>query len=97
MRKATSARFGSALPAESMASGIAPGTRQNADALGLNGWVRNLRDGSVEAVFSGETARVLQMVAKCHEGPSSAFVEKVAIVEEGAEALPVGFRILPTA
>jgi len=44
---------------------------------GLRGWVRNRRDGTVEAVFAGEAGRVESMVAACEEGPTSARVENV--------------------
>jgi len=70
--------------------------QRNAQALGLNGWVRNLRDGAVEALFSGADAQVFEMLARCRKGPSAAFVEDVAIIEEGAAA-PIGFRLLPDA
>ena len=68
----------------------------NAQALGLSGWVRNRRDGAVEALFSGEANQVFEMIARCRKGPPAAFVEDVAIIEDGA-AEPSGFRVLPTA
>lgn len=48
-----------------------------ATARGLNGWVRNLSDGRVEAVFSGPTHQVEAMIAACHQGPPSANVRAV--------------------
>ena len=57
-------------------------TAQTAEALGLSGWVRNRRDGTVEAVFSGEEAMVEQMIAACHIGPSHAVVEDVDVTTE---------------
>ena len=68
---------------------------RNALALGLEGWVRNRRDGAVEALFSGSAGQVFEMLARCRKGPPLAFVEDVAIIEEGATA-PPGFRVLPT-
>jgi acylphosphatase len=68
----------------------------NAQALGLSGWVRNLHDGAVEALFSGADVQVFEMLARCRKGPPASFVEDVAIVEEGTAA-PLGFRVLPTA
>jgi acylphosphatase len=53
---------------------------------GLAGWVRNRRDGTVEAVFAGSADVVEAMVAACRRGPSSAGVEAVE-VEEGTVAL----------
>nr|XP_029117450.1 uncharacterized protein LOC105034407 isoform X2 [Elaeis guineensis] len=50
-------------------------TVQNARELGLNGWVRNRRDGSVEALFSGDPNAVYEMVEKrCRVGPPAAAV-----------------------
>ncbi len=71
-------------------------TQSNAQALGLSGWVRNKRDGAVEALFSGATVQVSEMLTRCRKGPPSAFVEEVAIVAEG-ESAPAGFRVLSTA
>jgi acylphosphatase len=48
-----------------------------AEARGLEGWVRNRRDGSVEAVFAGPAADVSAMVEACRRGPSSARVDAV--------------------
>ena len=44
---------------------------------GLEGWVRNRRDGSVEALFAGPPTRVAEMVALCRHGPPSARVDNV--------------------
>jgi acylphosphatase len=46
--------------------------------LGLHGWVRNRRDGSVEAVFDGAEDVVATMIASCRRGPASARVDDVA-------------------
>jgi acylphosphatase len=42
---------------------------------GLEGWVRNCRDGSVEAVFAGEPALVADVIEACRRGPRLAHVE----------------------
>jgi acylphosphatase len=52
-------------------------TRQKAEELGLAGWVKNLPDGRVEAVFEGPSERVREMVRWCEEGPRNASVEDV--------------------
>ena len=70
-------------------------TERNARALGLGGWVRNWRDGTVEALFCGAAGQVEKMLARSREGPPGAVVEEVAVVEEGGDA-PVGFAVLPT-
>ena len=56
---------------------------QQARALGLEGWVRNRRDGSVEALFAGPTDVVSDMVVSSRRGPSSARVD--AVQEEPAD------------
>lgn len=50
---------------------------EQAASRGLEGWVRNRRDGSVEAVLSGPEDVVSEMIAACRRGPSSARVEGV--------------------
>ena len=50
---------------------------EQAASRGLDGWVRNRRDGSVEAVFSGPEDIVADMVTSCRRGPISARVEAV--------------------
>jgi acylphosphatase len=59
-------------------------------AHGLEGWVRNRTDGSVEALFSGPQDIVADMVASCRRGPSSARV--AAVVEEPASVDALGLR-----
>ncbi|MFD5394156.1 acylphosphatase [Streptomyces sp. NPDC127097] len=69
--------------------------RRTADALGVAGWVRNLPDGTVEAVGEGEPERVRKLVDWAHEGPPLATVEAVSVREEEPEGL-TGFEIRPT-
>lgn len=54
-------------------------TVEMAQGLGLNGWVRNLADGSVEALFEGEREVVAQALAWCRQGPPRARVDEVAV------------------
>ena len=70
-------------------------TMQTAIELELTGWVRNRSDGTVEALFAGETDNVAHMLALCGEGPPDAQVEAVRIVQEGGAA-PDGFEVLAT-
>lgn len=58
------------------------GCRAEARANGLDGWVANLADGRVEAIFEGPTDAVLALVAWCREGPSRARVTRVEVLEE---------------
>jgi acylphosphatase len=58
-----------------------------AEAMGLAGWVRNRRDGSVEALLAGGEAAVTEMIGKCRRGPSAARVEAVDVEQAGTDAL----------
>jgi acylphosphatase len=63
--------------------------------LGLEGWVRNRRDGSVEAVFQGPDEAVDEMLQRCQEGPAAAIVDSVLPVGDGVGAYR-GFEVRPT-
>jgi len=52
-------------------------TQRQADRLGVKGYVKNLPDRSVEAVFKGDPQSVSQMVKWCHKGPAASNVEDV--------------------
>jgi acylphosphatase len=54
-------------------------TKRRAARCGVTGWVRNLRDGRVEAVFEGEKEVVEEMIEFCHRGPPSAIVKYVEV------------------
>jgi acylphosphatase len=74
---------------------------QQATAYDLEGWVRNRRDSSVEALFSGPGDVVSNMVAACRRGPSSARVDAVQEESGNADALNLRragerFSVLPT-
>ena len=69
---------------------------QQAQALGVAGWVRNRRDGTVEALLDGPEAAVEELLRACRRGPRGASVESV--IEEMAEPPDdPGFHRLPTA
>jgi acylphosphatase len=70
-------------------------TVQQAHLLRLKGWVRNRRDGSVEAELWGAEEAVEAMIARCRQGPSNARVERLNVEEAEGEA-PPGFRADPT-
>lgn len=63
-----------------------------AKRLGLHGWVRNLRDGSVEALVGGKRPAVESFVEWAHKGPPAAHVSDVEVGEWNGE-LPRGFLI----
>jgi acylphosphatase len=71
-------------------------TVEEAQMRGLDGWVRNRRDGQVEAVFAGPAALVEEMLVACHEGPPAAEVANVAVTQHTDDP-GTGFRKLPTA
>lgn len=58
-------------------------TKQEADQCGVRGWVRNLPDGRVEAVFEGDDASVNEVIKWCHAGPPKAKVTDVSVKFEG--------------
>lgn len=58
-----------------------------AELHGLEGWVRNRRDGTVEAVFSGPSEEVEAVVAACGRGPAEARVERLETAEGGASMI----------
>jgi len=68
---------------------------REASRLGLYGWVRNRRDGTVEAVVAGDGAAVQALLTLCRRGPSLARVDRIteSFAEPPAEP---GFRRLPT-
>lgn len=59
-------------------------TRSSAQKLGLTGWVRNLPDGRVEAVFEGAGEKVEEMIEKCRQGPQWAGDNKIEVEWEKA-------------
>lgn len=66
--------------------------RRTAEARGVAGWVRNMRDGTVEAVFEGDPESVQQLVEWAHQGPPAAVVDAVSVTEEEPEGLS-GFEV----
>jgi acylphosphatase len=61
--------------------------------LGLVGWVRNLSDGRVEALFEGEKEHVEEAVAFCEQGPPGAQVQKLEVEWENWKGEFSDFRI----
>ena len=68
-------------------------TREMAGGLGLCGWVRNLPDGSVEALFEGPRPLVEQAVAWCRQGPPRAAVDEVVVTWLDGPGECAGFAI----
>jgi len=70
-------------------------TVQTARGLGLGGWVRNLGDGSVEALAGGAADAIATFIAACHEGPPKARVDQVTVTDTD-EGVAEGFGRAPT-
>lgn len=70
-------------------------TVEEARALGLCGWVRNLRSGEVEILASGPDEAIAALAEKCRTGPPAARVEEVRVEEPDPETLD-GFSKRPT-
>lgn len=68
-------------------------TQKEADRQGVHGWVRNLEDGRVEAVFEGPIDAVDRMVAWCHDGSPNAHVADVQTDQGPATGEFQDFRI----
>ena len=66
--------------------------RRGAEMRGVCGWVRNRGDGTVEAVFEGDSAAVEALVDLCRVGPRGARVGRVDVLDEQPEAL-TGFLV----
>ena len=71
-------------------------TNEEARELGLDGWVRNRRDGTVEAVLAGAAADVERMIELCRGGPPLARVSGIDVASEDVAPAP-GFAQHPTA
>ncbi len=56
--------------------------KNKADELDVKGWIKNLADGRVEAVFSGDDKNVEEIIGWCRQGPSSADVTYVNVRSE---------------
>ena len=68
-------------------------TKRQAQSSGVCGWVSNLPDGRVEAVFEGEDAAVKDVVDYCRHGPSFAKVDNVEVVFEDYKGEFINFSI----
>jgi acylphosphatase len=70
---------------------------QAAKRLGVRGWVRNRRDGSVEALAAGEAAAVDALIRWAHQGPDGARVDAVDVSDAATHGVPEGFEQRETA
>jgi acylphosphatase len=68
-------------------------TQRQAEKFGLAGWVRNVRDGRVEAVAEGAAEDVVRWLSALRQGPSSSRVDEVEIVQDEAVEELDGFEV----
>ena len=68
-------------------------TKRVAESYSISGWVRNNRNGTVEAVFEGEKGNIASVVEWCKKGPSHSKVSRVDIAEENYTGEFCGFDI----
>jgi acylphosphatase len=68
-------------------------TREQARSLGLSGWVRNLSDGRVEAIFEGPESDIREMIEWCHDGSPAANVSDVDVTWKEATGEFDGFEV----
>lgn len=61
--------------------------------LGLNGWVRNLYDGRVEAVFEGDRTLIEDAILHCKKGPAGSYVSDVDVSWEDYSGDLKGFEV----
>lgn len=73
--------------------GYRASTWDMAQLLKLSGWVRNLRDGRVEAVLEGSQSQVAEMLRWCHQGPPAAVVDAVEVEYKQPQGLQ-GFEVI---
>lgn len=67
---------------------------ENAQNLGLTGWVRNTEDGGVEAVFQGDETKIQEMIVLCRKGPFMSEVKHVGFEWEEGEKIYPDFSIV---
>ena len=65
---------------------------ENATSLGLQGWVRNLKDGRVEAWLQGDLSKIEEMIQRFHQGPERAKVTSVETIIEEDDTSLTGFK-----
>ncbi|MCH2448884.1 MAG: acylphosphatase [Gracilimonas sp.] len=60
-------------------------TRKNAENLGVTGWVKNLSDGRVEAVFQGSEEQIEELIQRCKKGPVASYVQNIEVEKDSGE------------
>lgn len=60
-------------------------TRKNAEALGVKGWVKNLSDGRVEAIFQGSEEQIQKLIQRCKKGPVASYVQDIEMEKDSGD------------
>ena len=68
--------------------------KRRAQSIGIIGWIRNLEDGNVEAVFQGESDIIEEIIAVCNRGPVFARVKNVQVFKEEPRDNLTNFSII---
>ena len=68
-------------------------TKQNAGRLNIRGWVKNMPDGTVEALLAGDEENVEEILEKLESGPVPARVDRMKVDEAKPETLPDAFSV----
>ncbi|MDX1591051.1 MAG: acylphosphatase [Balneolaceae bacterium] len=68
-------------------------TKQNAARLNIRGWVKNMPDGTVEALLAGDEENVEEMLEKLESGPVPARVDRMEVDEANPDTLPDAFSV----
>ncbi len=72
-------------------------TTYKAEELNIMGWIRNLRDGRVEAVFEGKRENIDKLLDWCNNGPKNAIVKDMQIIDEDFKNEYSNFKIIADA
>lgn len=68
--------------------------KRKARSLGLFGWIRNLPDGRVEALFEGEKKKIEEAISECNKGPFLAEIKNVTVKWGGSDGQYSSFEII---
>ncbi|MBD3615271.1 MAG: acylphosphatase [Gracilimonas sp.] len=68
-------------------------TKKNAEALGVKGWVKNLPDKRVEAIFQGSEEKVDDLIQRCKKGPVASFVQDIKVRDAKDETVYKSFEV----
>lgn len=67
--------------------------KKNAEALGVKGWVKNLPDGRVEAIFQGSEEQIDEIIQRCKKGPVAGFVQDIKVRDANDETAYKSFEV----